>query len=152
MRKQTIYFTDDYEWAISRQTDFVAIQPAPLAVTEDDGKSFDGLWAILKSVGLKRHYAGVEPPTAQGVCLSLPTDRKARVEITGVDGVVDGWNVPHGDNGWSEAVRSEGMVLLLVTQNAIDPKAQNGRVITKARLDADIESGGVLSAIIRVCS
>jgi hypothetical protein len=150
MSDHTIYFSSDYEWAVDSEQNIVAVQPAPLAVLGGDGESFEGYQVVRRELGMKLPIEGIEPPTVQGVCLLLVTPTKARVEVTGLRGVSDGWDVPHGDQSWSERVRSEREVLLLITQNAIDPKAPDGLVLTQARLQADIASGGVLSGYIPV--
>ncbi|HEY8822752.1 MAG TPA: hypothetical protein VIM49_12570 [Dermatophilaceae bacterium] len=150
MSDHTIYFSSDYEWAVDCEQNMVAVQPAPLAVLGGDGESFEGYQVVLRELGMKLPVEGVEPPTVQGVCLLLVTPTKARVEVTGLRGVSGGWDVPHGDQSWSERVRSEGEVLLLITQNAIDPKAPDGLVLTQVRLQADIASGAVLSGYIPV--
>jgi hypothetical protein len=68
MSDRTIYPSETYEWAISHNTDFVAIQPAPLAVMGNDEESFEGHRAVLEELGLKRLLIGVKPPAVQGVC------------------------------------------------------------------------------------
>jgi len=148
MSDHTIYFSSDYAWAIDSERDIVAIQPAPLAVMGAAGEAFEGYQVVLRELGMKLPVEGIEPPTVLGICLLLVTPTKARVEVTGLRGKPGGWDVAHGDEAWSAHVRSDGEVLLLITQNAIDPKAPDK--ITTNRLKADIESGGVLSGYIPV--
>lgn len=131
----------DYQWVVSSEPDYLALQFPPLAVDRGSGM-VDGMRALFEARGFVQASLLVDqqPPAARR-CALVKVDARTAELVVQIGGSASRIAVPHDDPAWSDRVFGEREVLVLVCESAIEDG-----VIAPGHLERDIEAGAVLAA------